>query len=932
MNPLNNQNKSRGLIVLGMHRTGTSVLAGCLHRLGYHAGDDLLKAGDDNPTGFFESQQLVDMHESFLVSQGTDHLTTDLLPGGWDQSPEARQLQDSIIKFLDGLDQSGKNWLIKDPRIISLWPLWSRALEGRSVKLVLTLRHPSEVAWSLARRNGLQLERALELYYQGLRSVWTGLAGFPHAVVCYSYLVQEPIEALRLLNERLALGLEDRLHRQAEEIQNFVQPDLKHWDHESDPFFHFHPAYQEAEKLYKEMLSTALIPNDWQPAPPKKVDRKILICLPADESRRNALLSILSRWMENKRDALIFFSSSPIDLSKDLKIYHPLEETEFARFRAEERNTHFGLMVCEYEADLEIIQLLQRLACWKIPVVGIPLSPVLSGDAPLYHYLDAIMPAEKAAFPEKVAEHLDEMVLRPGPSPLTMREKSCGTNNPDNLKTVLVVAHSASRTGAPLLLNRLLHHLVFVERKKVVIILRQWEGPEGHLEVDMARLGPLYRWNEAGRMAFEHDRLAWPLSLVLSNTVTNGEVLYELRGLKLPVVTWAQELPYVIQNWLTPESRQQAGVLSDYFIAPSAQVHEGLVETLGVSPENIEIIANFPNLKTLTAEEKHESKETLRQRLGLPVDAFVVITAGSRDWRKGVDWFLQAARLLANRANAGDLCLVWAGGGENWLGSAQWNYDLERYGVPGLVRYVGLQDNLHPWLRASDAYALFSREDPFPLVLLEAAASALPSLVFEKSGGGPEFVSMGGGCAVPYGDLAAFTRQLLAWKDQPGERSRLGLRARETQKEYHDPERQCGRLTTFLDDRAVAWKRLAEKDRAYQKSVPAPPPPPVSPLLKLEADLSEAQAEISRLVKHAREIHDTKENDLLKLESYLTETLRVKDADLVSMKELLEKQNGELELLQTELQSSQNRAEALASILRTPGGRLLRFILRTNKD
>jgi len=59
------------LIVLGMHRSGTSALAGAAHRLGVAVGSDILEAQDDNVRGYYEQRAILDLHERLLAAWST---------------------------------------------------------------------------------------------------------------------------------------------------------------------------------------------------------------------------------------------------------------------------------------------------------------------------------------------------------------------------------------------------------------------------------------------------------------------------------------------------------------------------------------------------------------------------------------------------------------------------------------------------------------------------------------------------------------------------------------------------------------------------------------------------------------------------------------------------------------------------------------------
>jgi glycosyltransferase involved in cell wall biosynthesis len=90
-----------------------------------------------------------------------------------------------------------------------------------------------------------------------------------------------------------------------------------------------------------------------------------------------------------------------------------------------------------------------------------------------------------------------------------------------------------------------------------------------------------------------------------------------------------------------------------------------------------------------------------------------------------------------------------------------------------------------------DCFVLPSREDPCPLVVLEAAATGLPIVCFKGSGGAADFVGADAGVAVPYLDIHAMAQAILELQKSPELRRRLGSTAMARVRVRHDPDTQC---------------------------------------------------------------------------------------------------------------------------------------------
>ncbi|MGB3394197.1 MAG: glycosyltransferase [Stenotrophomonas sp.] len=163
--------KPGALIVLGMHRSGTSALAGTFSQLGLSLGDELMPAtADANPKGYFEHVRVVQAHDRLLAAFGMDWADPRALPESWMRHPATLQVRAELEQLLLQLLAAGDTVVVKDPRLCRFVPLWRELLAGLGVRVhfAFIARHPVEVAASLRRRDGMSEYRAglLSLAYQ----------------------------------------------------------------------------------------------------------------------------------------------------------------------------------------------------------------------------------------------------------------------------------------------------------------------------------------------------------------------------------------------------------------------------------------------------------------------------------------------------------------------------------------------------------------------------------------------------------------------------------------------------------------------------------------------------------------------------------------------------------------------------------------------
>lgn len=185
-----------GVLVIGMHRSGTSALASVLEALGLDPGPASGSMSSDvgNPEGYFEQRSVAELNDEILGHYGGRWDSPPLLARGWALDLTA---QDFVRRARDILSSSYQNqhYVLKDPRISLLLPLWRQAVLDRCCAVVI-VRDPSEVAWSLALRNGLPALTGLALWAGYNRSLLGELSGLSVHVCSYSDLVENPREVI----------------------------------------------------------------------------------------------------------------------------------------------------------------------------------------------------------------------------------------------------------------------------------------------------------------------------------------------------------------------------------------------------------------------------------------------------------------------------------------------------------------------------------------------------------------------------------------------------------------------------------------------------------------------------------------------------------------------------------------------------------------
>jgi hypothetical protein len=187
------------ILVIGMHRSGTSATTASLEALGVStlAESDQIVASHWNERGNYESRALKDLNDRLLFSLGgTWSGPPDLTPG-WetDSSQDVRRAK-AVRTFAKYFPTRPMVW--KDPRNCITLPFW-RTVIAPPLAAVFVLRDPLEVARSLAARDGVTVTYGLALWDRYVRSASTNLVGLPTMVADYARILDDPTTWLREL-------------------------------------------------------------------------------------------------------------------------------------------------------------------------------------------------------------------------------------------------------------------------------------------------------------------------------------------------------------------------------------------------------------------------------------------------------------------------------------------------------------------------------------------------------------------------------------------------------------------------------------------------------------------------------------------------------------------------------------------------------------
>jgi hypothetical protein len=219
------------LLVLGMHRSGTSAIAGVMVHLGAQAPASLMPPTADNPHGYWESMKLYDFHDRLLHAAGTSWMDWRRFDAAtWVESPAAAPFADELARLVAEEFGAAPIFLAKDPRACRLVPFWLRQLRRLEVtpKVILALRNPLDAARSLSAREGITLERSLLIWLRHMLDAELDTRTLERCVVHYEELLRDWRGVADRVISALHLALPPRSAAVESEIEGFLMPQLRH--------------------------------------------------------------------------------------------------------------------------------------------------------------------------------------------------------------------------------------------------------------------------------------------------------------------------------------------------------------------------------------------------------------------------------------------------------------------------------------------------------------------------------------------------------------------------------------------------------------------------------------------------------------------------------------------------------------------------------
>jgi glycosyltransferase involved in cell wall biosynthesis len=370
----------------------------------------------------------------------------------------------------------------------------------------------------------------------------------------------------------------------------------------------------------------------------------------------------------------------------------------------------------------------------------------------------------------------------------------------NNINKILFVSHDVNRAGAQLFLLSIMKYFKEKNIGIVLLALNDW----GTLRSEFEKEFEVYYINQETQkksfwskdtnvidtIAKEHK-----IDLVYVNTIASVDLLPQLSSkFNKPIISHIHELQYSISQYGSPKALEILFDYSQKIISCSQAVADNL--TLFHRSNKLAVVHSFVENERILAISKASDQLRIRKKYNLEEDKIWICACGNADWRKAPDIFLQIAGEVSKKNER--IGFAWIGLKNEGGQYEQLKYDEKKLSLENQIRWIEPTDEAVEIINVCDAFLVSSREDPFPLVVLEAALCSKPIFGFKRTGGVDEFIDENCGFKMDY--LSVYQMAEKISKLEKSEMKELGKNAKNKVLENYSFEISIQKIEKLLQN------------------------------------------------------------------------------------------------------------------------------------
>jgi GT2 family glycosyltransferase len=247
---------TQAILVLGMHRSGTSALARVLNLLGVELGSDLLPPAADNEMGFWEHRQVQFIHDRIYEDLNCDWTNITALPPHWWELPEIQPRREQLKQVLVQDFGHQTIWGMKDPRLCSMLPVWLPVLDEMHCqpRCVMIFRNPLEVVKSLEKRDKMSVARGYLLWLRSVIDAEQYSRHLPRTLTTFDHVLTDWRGQVEQIGTALHIDWPVPPELVSEAVAEFIRPSARHHRVETDRFLSDDSVPEQIRRMYRAVL------------------------------------------------------------------------------------------------------------------------------------------------------------------------------------------------------------------------------------------------------------------------------------------------------------------------------------------------------------------------------------------------------------------------------------------------------------------------------------------------------------------------------------------------------------------------------------------------------------------------------------------------------------------------------------------------------
>lgn len=797
------ENLKKVLVVLGMHRSGTSAISGTFVRLGITPPARLIQAEPMNARGFYESEAITGFNEELLGHLGTTWFDANLLKEGWADSLDPTWYK-RAAETLNTEYGEADIALMKDPRMCRLLPFWLRVFQEQNREPVFICIHrpPVEVAGSLRKWANYSLEYGELLWLRYVLEAEKNSRTQKRAFVSYASLMED----WEGVTERLAdnVGIElDMSEETHEAVDSFLSPSLKHIDRGKSGHAATIP---QTEAIFEVLERWSASGEDAQGRAVfdlhlARMNDLVPLLIPVLTTALDRFNKIeRMRAAEKELQTLLESARTEINTQSDTLKQIMSERTDFANQLA-----HLRRKPLDAWGDLWTYKILKRLSADKSPLP--PRMKARMARSAFKRHPARSLPGQHAIAAADSGLAMGEQLT---PESDDGTKKGMLAYRPD-LPNILVVSHDASWTGAPILAQNLAR--TYNDRYNVTVLCLRGGNllpafQDVATTVEIMPIGGKLKGRAKSRL--EAFLLKGNFEFAIVNSIESRHVLKSTRALGIPTVSLVHEFAsYTLPRTAFPDTIDNA----DTVVFSTKVTFDNAIDVTGVgfNPK----VKILPQGKCSVPSKSRDSSPDQAERDRLQSilrpkgknEETLVIGAGTVQIRKGTDLFIEVARKTLSQPDGKNYRFVWFGGGyapDSDTGYSVYLEDqIKRAGVEDRVLIQPVTSEIEYVYELADVFLLTSRLDPLPNVAIDSMLVGLPVIGFQNASGVPEILRKAGleaECVADYIDTTQMSEKLLRLNGS--ELERVSAAVKDHALETFDFATYAGQIETWALDTA----------------------------------------------------------------------------------------------------------------------------------